>query len=266
MSSEKPSWMRDEEEEEEEDELDETVRFPLALISSPQLLTSQQSYAQLKDAVLFAIDVSASMLTSPPPSDDPKASTDSPAVAALKCAHQIMQQRVISNPKDMMGVLLFGTEKTRVIEESGRESLAYPHCYVLTNLDIPGAEDVKTLKSLIEDEEEAEDLLQPTSDPISMSNILFCANQIFTTKAPNFSSRRLFIITDNDDPHSNDKTMASQATVRAKDLYDLDVAIELFPISHPEHEFDRTKFYDASCLNLSLPLSLTLPGHLVRQS
>jgi ATP-dependent DNA helicase 2 subunit 1 len=32
--------------------------------------------------------------------------------------------------------------------------------------------------------------------------------------------------------------------VRAKDLYDLGVIIELFPISKPDHDFDRTKFYD----------------------
>ena len=36
------------------------------------------------------------------------------------------------------------------------------------------------------------------------------------------------------------------AITRAKDLFDLGVVIELFPISHPDHEFDRTKFYDVS--------------------
>jgi ATP-dependent DNA helicase 2 subunit 1 len=186
------------------------------------------------------------MLKPPPPSDSKKADTDSPAAAALKCAYQIMQQRIISTPKDMMGVLLFNTEQSKFQEDdaNSRGSLAYPHCFLLNDLDIPSAEDVKALKSIVEDEEEAKKLLVPTKEPVFMSNLLFCANQIFTTKAPNFGSRRLFIITDNDDPHAKDKTAKDQAAVRAKDLYDLGVIIELFPISTPDHEFDKTKFYD----------------------
>jgi ATP-dependent DNA helicase 2 subunit 1 len=64
--------------------------------------------------------------------------------------------------------------------------------------------------------------------------------------APNFTSRRLFIVTDNDDPHAQHKALKSAAAVRAKDLYDLGVLIELFPISRPEKEFDGSKFYDVS--------------------
>ncbi|CAG8974785.1 hypothetical protein HYALB_00000397 [Hymenoscyphus albidus] len=226
MDDSTPSWKKNEEDEEEE-ELDEA------------------NYIMQKDAVLFAIDISSTMLKPPPPSDSEKAETDSPATAAIKCAYQIMQQRIISSPKDMMGVMLYGTKESKFIEEDGsvREGL-YPHCYLLSDLNIPSAEDVKTFKAIVKEEEEAKDLLVPSDKPVAMSNLLFCANQIFTTRAPNFGSRRLFIITDNDDPHSDDKEARSQAAVRAKDLYDLGVVIELFPMSHPEHDFDRSKFYD----------------------
>jgi ATP-dependent DNA helicase 2 subunit 1 len=186
------------------------------------------------------------MLAPPRPSGSKKAEKYSPTSAALKCAYLIMQQRIISSPKDMMGVLLFGTEQSKFQEEDSNSQggLAYPHCYLLTDLDVPAASDVKALKSIVEDGEEAGKILVPTNEEVSMSNVLFCANQIFTTKAPNFGSRRLFIITDRDDPHGDDKTLKSAAAVRAKDLYDLGVIIELFPISRPHHEFDRTKFFD----------------------
>ncbi len=145
----------------------------------------------------------------------------------------------------MMGVLLYGTEQTKFQdEEQARGGLAYPHCYLLTDLNIPEADDVKRLRDLVEDEEESSKLLVPSSEPASMTNVLFCANQIFTTRAPNFSSRRLFIITDNDDPHAQEKALKASAATRAKDLYDLGVTIELFPISRLNHNFDRTKFYD----------------------
>lgn len=192
------------------------------------------------------------MLTASPTSNSKEGDTDTATLAALKCAYSLMQQRIISNPNDMMGVLLYGTEMSK-FQGDDDASAAYPHCYLLTDLDIPSADDVKALKALVEDEAESKSLLVPSQEHASMSNVLFCANQIFTTRAPNFSSRRLFIVTDNDDPHARDKQMKNAAAVRAKDLYDLGVIIELFPISQPDHEFDREKFYDVN--SHGLPIS-----------
>ena len=183
------------------------------------------------------------MLTPPTLSDSKKAEYDTPVSASLKCAYALMQQRIISNPNDMMGVLLYGTEKSK-FQGDERGSTSYPHCYLLTDLQIPDAKDVKALKTLVEDEEESKHMLVPTNTSVPMSDVLFCANQIFTTKAPNFSSRRLFIVTDNDDPHAHNSKLKSSAAVRAKDLYDLGVVIELFPISRPDQDFDRAKFFD----------------------
>ncbi|KAF7511278.1 ATP-dependent DNA helicase II subunit 1 [Endocarpon pusillum] len=214
--------------EDEEEEVDET------------------GYKTVKDALLFAIEISDSMLTTPPPSSSKNADTLSPAFAALKCAYHLMQQRIISDPKAMMGILLYGTEASKFYgeDETTRGGLSYPHCYLLTDLDVPEAEDVKTLKRLVEDESAESDILKPSKEPVSMANVLFCANQIFTTRAANFSSRRLFIVTNNDNPHSTDKALRSSAAVRAKDLYDLGVVIELFAISSASHTFDTSVFYD----------------------
>ena len=205
-----------------------------------------QDYKTQKDAVLFAIDVSSSMLQQPATSTDKKkGDKDSAIAAALKCAYQFMQQRIIAQPKDMMGILLFGTEKSKFRDEpGGRSGSGYPHCYLFTDLDVPAAEDVKNLRSLVEEGEDPDEVLVPAKEPASMANVLFCANQVFTTNAANFGSRRLFIITDNDSPHGKDKTAKSSAAVRAKDLYDLGVVIELFPVSSGAKSFDVSKFYD----------------------
>ncbi|KAL5089850.1 ATP-dependent DNA helicase II subunit 1 [Trichoderma cf. simile WF8] len=230
MADKQRDWRREEndEDDEGEQELDES------------------NFKAQKDAVLLAIEVSPSMLEPPPVSSSKKADRDSPVQAALKCAHHLMEQRIISNPKDMMGILLFGTEKTKFREEKdGRGGLGYPNCYLFTDLDVPAADDVKALKALVEDEDDEDEVLKPvTTDVVSMSNVLFCANQIFTTKAANFGSRRLFIVTDNDDPHASDKAARSAAAVRAKDLYDLGITIDLFPITRGESKFDLGKFYD----------------------
>lgn len=141
-------------------------------------------------------------------------SRDSATSAALKCAYQLMQQRIITNPKDMMGILLFGTEQSKFQEDDGTGAgFQYPHCYLLSDLDRPEASDVKRLRALIENEDEARSLLVPSAEPVSMSNVLFCANQIFTTKAANFSSRRLFLVTDNDNPHPSSKELRQSSVV-----------------------------------------------------
>ncbi|CAK7203450.1 ATP-dependent DNA helicase II subunit 1 [Sporothrix eucalyptigena] len=250
MASREPNFKR-----EDEEDVDEEI--------------DDLTYKSQKDAVIFAIDVSASMLERPPPSKSRKADQDSAVSAALRCAYQIMQQRIITQPKDLLGLLLFGTEKSKFRETSSggddnenedrstqndatagigvRHGPGYPHCYLFMDLDVPAAEDVRALKSLVEEGEDPDKVLTPTSasDPVAMANMLFCANQVFTTNAANFSSRRLFIITDNDDPHAGDKAARSAAAVRAKDLYDLGVVIELFPISREgKSKFDLSKFYD----------------------
>ncbi|KAF7713025.1 ATP-dependent DNA helicase II subunit 1 [Penicillium ucsense] len=224
------NFTRDDDVAEEEEEVDETVK----------------SFRAVKDAVLFAIDVSSSMLEPRLSEDSRRPVQESPTSAALKCAYYLMQQRIISNPRDMMGVLLYGTESTKFYDEDGNtgSDLSYPHCYLFTDLDIPSAQEVKNLRALAGNEESARGILRPSSERVSMANVLFCANQIFTTKAPNFLSRRLFIVTDDDNPHQDNKSLRSAATVRARDLYDLSVNIELFPISRPDHEFDTSKFYD----------------------
>jgi ATP-dependent DNA helicase 2 subunit 1 len=218
-----------EENEEEDEEIDET------------------GYKTVKDAVLFAIEVSESMLKKPPASDSKKADTNSPLLAALKCAYHLMQQRIISNPRDLMGILLYGTEASKFYDEdeSTRGGWSFPHCYLLTDLNVPEADDVKELKQLVEDEDSdgVAEIFKPSTETVSMHTVLFCANQVFQQRASNFSSRRLFLVTDNDNPHANNKAFRSQATVRAKDLYDLGVIIELFPISTPDHEFDTKLFY-----------------------
>ncbi|CAZ81467.1 unnamed protein product [Tuber melanosporum] len=212
-----------------------------------------QQYSNQKDAILFAIDVSTTMLA-PQELDDGdegkrKGSTPASAVlTALRCAYGVLQSRIISNPNDMMGILLFGTEATKFDTGGGGGGGVgggYEHCYLLLDLDIPDAEGIKGLKNLIEDPEEFEPLLKPAKEQVSMANVFFAVNQIFTTKAANFQSRRLFIVTDEDDPHSTDKALKNSSVTRARDLYDLGVRIDPFFIYNPaKGGFDSSKFYD----------------------
>ncbi|KAF3909626.1 hypothetical protein AA313_de0207015 [Arthrobotrys entomopaga] len=210
----------------------------------------ETEYQAQKDATLFAIEISDSMIAAPSDGDEmdvdggskrkkKKQPRYSNAEAALRCAEAVLKNRIISTPNDMMGILLYGTEQTKYGE--GNTS-SYPNCYLLMDVDVPDAASIKELKNLLENPEELDELLKPAETPASMASVFFAANHLFTTKAANFNSRRLFIITDNDNPES-DKKARTAAQTRAKDLYDLGVQIEPFFISTPTHEFDKSLFY-----------------------
>lgn len=194
--------------------------------------------------MLFAIDINHSMLQPLPQKTTKHREPDTAAAAALKCASQLMQQRIISHPKDVMGIMLFGTKESSTLSDGDKDT-QLEHCYLLCDLEVPAAQDVKRVRSIVEGTaEDCKKLFTPSPEPTSIANVLFCANQIFEMRAANFLSRRLFLVTDNDDPHTASKELRASAVVRARDLYDLGITIELFPISRPDHEFDRGKFYD----------------------
>ena len=181
----------------------------------------------------------------PSPDDDPK-KADAPGTStvrtALECAYSILQSRIISNPNDMMGIMLFGMKETSFTGGGA----GFEHIYLLMDLDVPDVASIKRLKTLLEDDDAFDELLVPCGETVSMANVLFGANQTFTTKAANFQSRKLFLITDDDDPHANDKALKNSAITRARDLYDLGVQIDPFYISNPGRKevFDPGKFYD----------------------
>ncbi|KAI3402276.1 hypothetical protein diail_206 [Diaporthe ilicicola] len=201
----------------------------------------ENDYKAQKDAVIFAIDISESTLEKPPvSSDSKKGDVDSIVTAALKSASQLMQQRIIAHPKDMMAILFFGTEKTKVRDVPDD---TYPNCYLHTDLDVPSADAVRALKDMAETGKDPNGILKPAKAKASMAQMLNCANQILMTNAANFGSRRLFIVTDNDDPYAGDKQQRASAAVRAKDLFDLGVTVELFPVCRQGQKFDLDKFY-----------------------
>lgn len=148
----------------------------------------------------------------------------------------------------MMGILLHGVDTTKLESKldlvDTKDIDELEGCFLLINLGVPDAEDIKRLKRLIENPDEIRQIVRPSSEPVSIANTIFSASQIFSTRAANFVSRRLFIITDNDSPHGRDERIKVQATQRAKDLYDLGITIELFPLVQPGEKFNKSEFYD----------------------
>ena len=89
-----------------------------------------------------------------------KSDTGSPLLAALKCAYHLMQQRIISTPKDLMGILLYGTETSKFYEEDeDQQQMAQadiPQTLLTPGLGFAADPDDDTNESAIPSEDEVE--------------------------------------------------------------------------------------------------------------
>lgn len=195
-----------------------------------------QIYSAQKEASLFVIDVSATMLAS-------DGNTAHNTVKhALECAYRFLTYKIIANPNDMVGILLYGTETTQCPEAYGYT--ACKNVTLLVDMDCPDAPKMKMLKEILEDDQKFQELCTPANTPPTMTNVLFLANGMFSQKAPNFNFKRILLITDEDDPHGADKNVRQSAITRARDLNDLGIKIEPIFVSTLQKKFDSRKFYD----------------------
>lgn len=191
----------------------------------------ESDYKEVKDALLFAIEINESMLEL-----DATTGLNS-ARMALESAYDTITGRTIANVNDVSGIMLFGVEPAEGDDER------YPTCRILMPLEAPGSDSVKNLKWILEDEERFAEVCRPAqSAKLSMADVFFLANQQFNVYATKFPSKRLFLITNNDNPHPDRQRLA--ALTRANDLVQSRVMILPGFITSEKRPFNTKLFYE----------------------
>lgn len=202
---------------------------------------------------MFAIEVNGWMAQQQVEAKDQTGNRVVPVVECIRSIVEVLRGQLLTKTIDKVGILLFGLQLPDLASLplfEGVSAEANCNCLMLHDLESPKLAALKTLTSLLENEDERSKILVPSDETIAMSSILFYLNQVFTTKASNFKSRNLIIVTDNDNPHQSNPSSRAAAAIRAKDLYDLGVNTELIPFSKPNHKFDWTLFYDVRASSL----------------
>ncbi|KAK9245267.1 SPOC like C-terminal domain-containing protein [Lipomyces tetrasporus] len=190
-----------------------------------------------KDAILYCIEVSPSMLeTIYPDEGDHITEPTSAARIALESAYMMLQQRIISQPNDAFGILLFGTKD--------QTDPAYESCLMLMELAVPEASEIKYIKELLEDDDKFDSVFTPSDTPPSIVNTLFCANQQFNAKSGTYMFQRLFLVTNTDNPSESRPDVRKAARTRMHDLIGLGVRIEPFFLKTERRPFDTSKFWE----------------------
>ena len=76
-----------------------------------------------------------------------------------------------------------------------------------------------------------------------LSDLLWSTNPIFSNCQRKIGSKRLFLVTDNDNPHVGDVASRAAVMQRAKDLNDYQVEILVFGFPLHDKVFDFKNFY-----------------------
>ena len=188
----------------------------------------------VKEAIIFLIDVASPEMHQG--FDDPE-SNDTKLQMALKCVHATLRRKILDSPNDLIGVLLYGTERKICVNDFENLSLILP-------LDKPEGKSIQQIESYASDLE----LLRNNVGQCGIKNaksILEALSQCQSLfSGVQVSTRRILLFTTNDNPyldsHLDEACLEIQAAQTGSDLTESRISLEIIPLST---DFDFSKFY-----------------------
>ncbi|KAF9048932.1 SPOC like C-terminal domain-containing protein [Panaeolus papilionaceus] len=216
-------------------------------------LQDLSAYETKRDVILFCIDCSESMLKLYDDSTYEDVQTCH-VYTALEAAVQIQKRKIIIGPNDSVGILLFNT--TRKMDTSrGQGAEIKKNTYLFQPIAPISAPKVQEIIRLLEDSREDPDELRRTFTPLTdgivpMGDVFTSCNWVLRDGAPKTATKRIFLITDQDDPHAGaaKSRLNTSARTTLVDLAQAGVTVEPFLISTEDKSFDVSKFYSSVLL------------------
>lgn len=198
-----------------------------------------------KDTCLWLIDDSPSMHRV-----DPELGI-SYVHRSLEVAMKMMEQKLVTNPSDRVGILFFNTKETKVPVEG--KKISFPGCYAvqpIAQVSVPIVSELKDEIAAAERSENPAEYWKQKFPPDVGQMKTHCAlgnAESMLTSAGKTGSRRIFFVTDTDDPYygrpAKDKLRAT-AFEKTKEMRRRGIEFQAFFISTPEHRFDTKPYYD----------------------
>lgn len=206
-----------------------------------------------RDVVLFCIDCSESMHTMREDPENENAQTCH-LFTALQAAMKIQKKKIVVGPNDSVGILLFNTARKGNSRSSGGSELKQ-NVFLYQSISQMNASKVHDLVQLLQVAKEDPCELSKTFPPIKdrrmpIGDVFTSCNWVFRDGAPKTATKRVFLITDEQDPHSGipgaryQQLLTSSRTTLV-DLVEAGVTVEPFFINTEDKPFDINKFYSS---------------------
>ncbi|KAM3587126.1 X-ray repair cross-complementing protein 6 [Umbelopsis sp. WA50703] len=158
------------------------------------------------DSILFVIDASPAML-------EPQDNGEMPLQSAFRAVRSVLLSKAFGSASDSVGVLLYGTRLKQ--NDAGHE-----HIYLLQNLDSPDAPRIKEIENIAENIGNFEEEYGSVSEEFPLGNVFWTASNIFSVSSKKKGTRRIFFLTNEENPHSANIGLRNAAIRRAKDLWE----------------------------------------------
>lgn len=154
----------------------------------------------------------------------------------IKCAKNVMSNKIVSSDKDLIGIVFFGTEKTK-------NSADFKHITVFQDLSQPGAESILEVEKLTKGGSDEFTKEYGHSNNFVLSEALWTCSSIFSNCSTKLGSKRILLFTNTDDPHANNVQAQHQASQKAHDLFEIGIELDLMHLKQPDKAFNVAKFY-----------------------
>ena len=207
---------------------------------------NEKAYTTLNDCVIFLIDCSQSMHTLYHPTVSNEKTT--PISSVMTVAENFLKSKILSNQKDLFGLVCFNTSKT--VNEMQFEGVNK-----LIDITAPDANLIKKIKIFKQTTNPnlcPNDYMNTLNEEFPfiknnnqnyLSNALWICHSMLKNYEKKNYNRRIFLFTDNDNPLNDQINERNIIYQRAKDMLDSDIIIELFPMNF-NGGFNLHKFYD----------------------
>ena len=160
--------------------------------------------------------------------------------AAMKCISSTMKNKIISNETDKIGVICYGTGKSK-------NPAGFPQIYLLQDLNVPDAPSILEIeKYFCRPESFSENIGSVSTTEAPFGNVFWTAANTFSDKKLASFTKRIFLFTCEDNPNGRSEGMQRAAKTRGKDLTELGINLELFalPRSNNFQSFNFKLFYN----------------------
>ena len=195
--------------------------------------TKEEKFKSLKDVVIYLIDCNHTLL-------------DKAIFKIITVIESFLKTKIITNQKDLFSLILYNTKvKSNILNFDGIN--------LLIGMTEPDAKLIKEIKILsnYSDPSINTDYSKFIADkfcPItneketSLNDALWICQTEMKTYDPKKFNRRIFLFTENDNPMINENNERTRTILRAKDMIEAEIVIELFPMNL-DKQFDMKKFY-----------------------
>eukprot|EP00462_Mataza_sp_D1_P012350 CAMPEP_0175151768 /NCGR_PEP_ID=MMETSP0087-20121206/18709_1 /TAXON_ID=136419 /ORGANISM="Unknown Unknown, Strain D1" /LENGTH=541 /DNA_ID=CAMNT_0016438061 /DNA_START=15 /DNA_END=1636 /DNA_ORIENTATION=- len=189
--------------------------------------------SKTKDAVIFLVDCNPTMLEiADSQSQDGGEDTKLKHVTGM--IRRFLKEKIISNPSDKVGIVLYNCKAQ--VNENDFKSL-----HVFLELDETTAQRIKQVEKLEDPAYFDREVGSVADGACPFYTALWACSTLFTNASLKDSHKRIFIITNNDNPDKGDPSLKDKAVQKADDLLELDIEVDIFPVASAH--FDLNVFF-----------------------